>query len=85
MRYLLQNYCWHTRGGLTADTEDRLNTLFSGGNKSAEPNPEIHYFNFLGFGPRNESLFGSYKKYPYDIPKEWNKTPLEQLYVLLWI
>jgi hypothetical protein len=28
---------------------------------------------------------GSAQKYPYDIPKEWNKTPLEQLYVLLWI
>jgi TonB-linked SusC/RagA family outer membrane protein len=74
--------------GLTADTEDRLNTfILPGVTATGEPNTtqinnSSYYFNNLGFGPSELRVYdGSVIRLQeislgYDLPKEWlDKTP----------
>jgi hypothetical protein len=87
-RYLLANYCCHKGRGLTADTEDRLNTFIlpgvkTGATNTTQINNSSYYFNNLGFGPSELRVYdGSVIRLQeislgYDIPKEW-------LIKLLW-
>jgi hypothetical protein len=94
-RYLLANYCCHKGRGLTADTEDRLNTFIlpgvkTGATNTTQINNSSYYFNNLGFGPSELRVYdGSVIRLQeislgYDIPKEWLIKLLLEQYVL-WI